>query len=272
MEVLDQIEASLFHSAATHISATLERLLSQRPAPDPAEAPPANAQELDWRAQAAVKAAFERRLERLLDPQGELARSLETALRRLDGPLGEAGCLALLEILRMPDGGGPGEEGSPATEEGGTTPLFAGPAAPHLSYTYLADELLVNTSPDEIAHQSMEHLLGAQQALKDDLGVEALSEAYRQLLLGCIDERWVEYLTRLEELRYEVRLEGMAHNDPLVMYKSKASSAYRALLTELRQVAVAQMFRFLPGARLVGTSEASSLEKATPKLTFLKLG
>ena len=78
----------------------------------------------------------------------------------------------------------------------------------------------------------------AQQALKEDLGLEDLNEAYRDLLLASIDERWIDYLTRLEELRYEVRLEGMAHNDPLVVYKSKASGAYQALLVELRRAVV----------------------------------
>jgi len=57
-----------------------------------------------------------------------------------------------------------------------------------------------------------------------------------------------------------------------VVYKSKASSAYGALLVELRRAVVAQMFHFLSADRLVGTSEASSLEKATPRLTFLRLG
>jgi preprotein translocase subunit SecA len=99
-----------------------------------------------------------------------------------------------------------------------------------------------------------------------------LNEAYRALLLASIDERWVDYLTRLEELRYEVRLEGMAHNDPLVVYKSKASSAYGALLAELRRAAVAQMFTFPVAALLAGAAEASSLEKAAPRLTFLRLG
>ena len=92
-------------------------------------------------------------------------------------------------------------------------------------------------------------------------------------MLECIDERWIDYLTSLEELRYEVRLEGMAHNDPLVMYKSKASQAYSRLLADLRSVSVALMFQPLasqPG--LVGTSQASAVEKPAPRLTYLKLG
>ena len=104
------------------------------------------------------------------------------------------------------------------------------------------------------------------------MGDHQLNEAYRALLLASIDERWIDYLTRLEELRYEVRLEGMAHNDPLVMYKSKASSAYGKLLAELRRLAVAQMFILPISMHSDGTAEASTLEKASPRLTYLKLG
>jgi preprotein translocase subunit SecA len=145
-------------------------------------------------------------------------------------------------------------------------------SAPRLTYIFLAEELLNDAPADEIAAQALQHLLQAQAVMKTDLGAVELNEAYRRLLLWSIDERWVDYLTRLEELRYEVRLEGMAHNDPLVMYKSMASGAYGTLLTELRRLAVAQMFTFLPATRPDGAAEASALEKATPKLTYLKLG
>jgi hypothetical protein len=277
-EVFDQIEAVLLQSAAAHLSVVLERLLGRRPAPDPAEPPLIDLQKLPGCAQAAVQAAFDARRKHLFGPKGELAHALEVAMPKLDGPLGEGRSLALLEIMGMTDDGRIVEEEQSPTDESQAmvdhpaTPSLTAPVAPRLTYTYLADELLADTPLDEVAAQSLEHLLGAQQALKDDLSAETLNESYRHLLLASIDERWVEYLTHLEELRYEVRLEGMAHNDPLVVYKSKASGAYGALLVEVRRAAVSQMFHILSAARLVGTSEASSLEKATPRLTFLKLG
>jgi preprotein translocase subunit SecA len=284
IEVLNQIEAALFQDAAAHVWVILERLLGQIPAIDPAGWPPLDPQDLPTRAQAAVLAAFQARRERLLGPQGELARRLEENLAELDGPLGERCSLELMELMRMPGGETPLNEASAPDEEGSIqdsatatgdvqiAPPTPMPAFLHLTYIFLADELLENTPPDEIAEQALDHLLGVQQALMEDLGAETLNEAYRELLLASIDERWIDYLTRLEELRYEVRLEGMAHNDPLVMYKSKASGAYGALLAELRRVAVAQMFTFPIVSRLTGSAEASSLEKATPKLTYLKLG
>jgi preprotein translocase subunit SecA len=267
IEVLDQIEEALFQDAAAHLWAVLERLLGQPPV---GQTLPVDPQDLASRAQAAVSAAFQDRRMRLLGAQGELARRLEAALPELDGPLGESRSLELMELIRIPGAGAPLENGAAANDE--ETSLIPGQNRPLLTYIFLADELLANTAADEIADQALDHLLAAQQTLKDDLGAENLNEAYRELLLASIDERWVEYLTRLEELRYEVRLEGMAHNDPLVMFKSRASSAYGALLAELRRVAVAQMFTYPLASRLTGSAEASSLEKATPRLTFLKLG
>ncbi len=276
IEVLDQIEAALFQDAAAHISAILERLLGQPPEPDPVGLSSVAAQELPNHAQAAVLAAFQARRERLLGAQGELVQTLQSALPELVGPLGDERSLALLELMRFPIGE-PGPAQAPQDEitaesDGQATTPAARPVKPRLSYVFLADELLSHTPTDQIAAQALESLLDAQLALKEDLGDEALNEAYRLLLLASIDERWVDYLTRLEELRYEVRLEGMAHNDPLVVYKSKASGAYGALLAELRRVAVAQMFTFPVSTRLAGTAESSSLEKAAPRLTYLKLG
>jgi preprotein translocase subunit SecA len=167
---------------------------------------------------------------------------------------------------------GPGAPGGELVGEKQVQPAAEIIIHPSLTDVFLAEEMLAGVSIEQIASQALEHLHGAQQALKNDLGSEVLSEFYRQVMLECIDERWVDYLTSLEELRYEVRLEGMAHNDPLVIYKSKASQAYSKLLADLRSVSVALMFQPLAAAGLVGTSQASASEKPAPRLTYLKLG
>ncbi len=140
-----------------------------------------------------------------------------------------------------------------------------------LNYVFLAEEMLAGLSLDEIASRVLEHLLGAQQALKEDLGSQELSAFYRQVMLECIDERWLDYLTSLEELRYEVRLEGMAHNDPLVVYKSKASQAYGRLLADLRSVSVALMFQPLAADRAVGNLAGQRRGKAGTQTHILEI-
>jgi preprotein translocase subunit SecA len=274
IEVLDQVEAALFKDAADHLAAIFERLLGQPFANGSDEQSYTDPQELLAHAQARVLAAFQARKERLLGVRGELGSALASALPSLDGPLGEERSLALLELMRTPE-----LKLQPVNTPAVETPLEETPPVetprnegPRLTYVFLADELLAQAHPDEITGQALDHLLMAQQALKENLGPEGLNEAYRELLLTSIDERWIDYLTRLEELRYEVRLEGMAQNDPLVVYKSKASGAYQALLAELRRAAVAQMFYFPIAVQQAASAEASSLEKAAPRLTYLKLG
>jgi hypothetical protein len=72
-------------------------------------------------------------------------------------------------------------------------------------------------------------------------------------MLECIDERCGPDI--LENCA-AVRLEGMAHNDPLVVYRA-GLAGLRWLLADLRSVSVALMFRPLAAAGLVGTSQAS---------------
>ncbi len=79
-----------------------------------------------------------------------------------------------------------------------------------------------------------------------ELGRAAQNRIYRQLLLGTITETWVEYLTKMEALRVSITMESYAQRDPLVQYKSKASTMYTELFSEVRQTVISRMFRYRP--------------------------
>jgi preprotein translocase subunit SecA len=80
----------------------------------------------------------------------------------------------------------------------------------------------------------------------DELGRRALTEVYRQLLLGVITELWVEYLTQMEALRVSIGLEAYGQRDPLVQYKSKASALFQNLLKDMRSGVISRMFIYRP--------------------------
>lgn len=88
------------------------------------------------------------------------------------------------------------------------------------------------------------------------LGRRAQNRLYRQLLLSKISELWVEYLTKVEALRVSVRMEAYGQRDPLVQYKSQASSMFAQLLSDIRAGVIDQMFR----ARLVSSEEMQKLQ------------
>jgi preprotein translocase subunit SecA len=80
----------------------------------------------------------------------------------------------------------------------------------------------------------------------DELGRRALTEIYRQLLLGVITELWVDYLTQMEALRVSIGLEAYGQRDPLVQYKSKASELFQNLLKDMRSGVISRMFIYRP--------------------------
>ena len=90
----------------------------------------------------------------------------------------------------------------------------------------------------------------------DELGRRALTEVYRQLLLGVITELWVEYLTQMEALRVSIGLEAYGQRDPLVQYKSKAFELFQTLLSNMRLGVITRMFTYRP--RYVGGAQSAA--------------
>ena len=85
-----------------------------------------------------------------------------------------------------------------------------------------------------------------QAPLVQALGKLAQNRIYRQLLLATITQSWVEYLTRMEALRVSISMESYAQRDPLVQYKSQASTMFTELLSEVRQTVISKMYRYRP--------------------------
>jgi preprotein translocase subunit SecA len=90
----------------------------------------------------------------------------------------------------------------------------------------------------------------------DELGRQALTEIYRQLILGVVTELWVDYLTQMEALRVSIGLEAYAQRDPLVQYKNRAFELFQNLLSDMRMGVVTRMFTYRP--RDLGSVQAST--------------
>ncbi len=77
----------------------------------------------------------------------------------------------------------------------------------------------------------------------------------------------MEYLTKMEALRVSITMESYAQRDPLVQYKSKASTMYTELFSEVRQTVISRMFRYRPNlpADFSGTLSGAGLAPQRPQ-------
>ncbi len=85
-----------------------------------------------------------------------------------------------------------------------------------------------------------------QTDLRTILGRRLQNEAYREILVMVISRQWVEYLTQIEALRVSIGMEAYAQRDPLVQYKSQASTLFQELMGEIRMGVISRLFTYHP--------------------------
>ena len=106
----------------------------------------------------------------------------------------------------------------------------------------LGEEAFQHIYPQPLGNLSQEDI----GVVINEMGRQALTEIYRQLLLGVITELWVDYLTQMEALRVSIGLEAYAQRDPLVQYKNRAFGLFQELLNNMRSGLVTRMFTYRP--------------------------
>jgi preprotein translocase subunit SecA len=258
-----QVEAFVTNTTITRLANTIEFRLGE-----PLGLTPADLQELDWNGVAGqieerVHQALAARQEKLLGPDGQIPRDLESALGHLsehDGniPAGDDD-QAKLRLLGMMAQG-------TSTFFDAKTHRQMRQVFTRLHYVYLAGESLRDSASLALGEDVLEHLQKAQQAqrrawgeserlrlvgnapalMAEELGHGIQTQIYRQVLLGAITELWVDYLTRVEALRVSVGLEAYAQADPLVKYKSQASEMFQNLLRDIRATVIGRIFLYQP--------------------------
>ncbi|MFZ3151185.1 MAG: hypothetical protein WA116_05810 [Anaerolineaceae bacterium] len=270
-----------------------------------------------------VNAMIDRRKQRLLGTEGEIARDLSANREHLTAALEDQD--ELLRLLQLTT------QGTRVTFDSKSHRRKIIPSL-RLTYIFSMAKQLEKAHSQQVTEQVLEHLEGAQsefisvfgnaewehlksngftlsslaeksrliiteqigqdrfealatipleeipeedkEIIVPELGNITQNRIYRQLLLGTISETWVDYLTRMEALRISISMESYAQRDPLVQYKSQASTMFSELLSEVRQTVISKMFRYRPSLpkeyknSLSGvspaTGEAAPVEVETP--------
>lgn len=122
----------------------------------------------------------------------------------------------------------------------------------------------------EIFQASMSRPLNAldediQKVVADELGRQALTKIYRELLLRVISNLWIEYLTQMEALRVAIGLEAYAQRDPLVQYKTRAFEMFQNLLVDMRMSVVTRMFTFRPSGDVASVQQVGAQKADVPE-------
>ncbi len=75
------------------------------------------------------------------------------------------------------------------------------------------------------------------------IGSPTMRELERVILLRIVDQKWIEHLDAMDDLREGINLRGYGQQDPLVQYKIEAYDMFNEMIEHVQEDAVKVLFR-----------------------------
>ena len=119
----------------------------------------------------------------------------------------------------------------------------------------LSAEELAALPPKEMARMLYEQARQAYEAKMADYGPELQRHVEKLVLLQITDQKWMDHLSNMDDLREGIGLRAYAQRDPLVEYRLEAFEMFQEMVHRIQEDSISMLLK----VRLVGA------EKAQPK-------
>ncbi|WP_373499356.1 preprotein translocase subunit SecA [Desulfococcus sp.] len=92
---------------------------------------------------------------------------------------------------------------------------------------------------DSLANEALDRYEGRET----DLGAELIREAERLVMLRVVDEKWMDHIDMMDDLRDSIGMRGYAQHNPVIEYKREGFELFDSMNRAIRQDAVRLMMR-----------------------------
>jgi len=114
------------------------------------------------------------------------------------------------------------------------------------------DQLKKQLEQKTTQEEAVEFLVGIAKKVdnsrRKEFGDEVINRIFKVVSLSSIDNRWMDHLTAIDDLRGGVRLRGYAQRDPLVEYKNEAFTMFENLIIGIDDDIIHRVFKVNPVA------------------------
>ncbi len=95
-------------------------------------------------------------------------------------------------------------------------------------------------SVQDFLKEQTHHLYEAREA---EMGSETMRELERRILLHFIDQKWMDHIDAMDQLRNGISLRAYGQKDPLIEYKFEAYEAFQAMVYSIKEDVVRFVLR-----------------------------
>lgn len=118
----------------------------------------------------------------------------------------------------------------------------------HAENLYLPNHKLEVTDFEDMGREGLkeellEKAMEFYQRREQELGAETMREIERAILLRLVDEKWMDHLDAMDQLREGVGLRGYGNKNPLIEYKFEAFEMFNNMIASIQDDLVRYIFR-----------------------------
>lgn len=114
------------------------------------------------------------------------------------------------------------------------------------SQKQLRSESAKTKNPKKIIEMLQKIAKSTYKEREKQIGGEVLSEIEKYVYLSTIDEKWMDHLDNMDNLREGIGLRGYAQRDPLVEYQQEAFNIFERLIGSIETSVVKKIYRLNP--------------------------
>ena len=107
----------------------------------------------------------------------------------------------------------------------------------------LTPEQLLKMEKEEIRQMFKDRALEYYERREEEIGPEVMRELERVVMLRVVDQKWMDHLDAMDQLRQGIGLRAYGQQDPLVQYKYEGYQMFNDMVNNIQEETVRYVFR-----------------------------
>jgi preprotein translocase subunit SecA len=136
--------------------------------------------------------------------------------------------------------------GSPHPEEWDLQSMLEYAEGLFLPNTTITPEQLIKMEKEEVREFLFEEAQKVYQQREELFGPETMREIERAVMLQVVDNKWMDHLDAMDQLREGIGLRAYGQKDPLVEYKFEAYEMFNAMIANIQEDFIRYVLRVSP--------------------------
>lgn len=109
---------------------------------------------------------------------------------------------------------------------------------------YIIDEdKLEDISRDEVRDTLVEKAQDAYEKKEEELGSDTMRELERYIMLKTVDQKWMDHIDAMDQLREGIGLRAYGQRDPVIEYKFEGYEMFQDMIKNIQEDTIRYLFR-----------------------------